>query len=411
MKFFVRLLVLLVGGFFGALPAASAPLQKSGPRYRISLLTISPGAELEERLGHSAIAVEDLVSGSALAYNFGTFGDDEEVVYKFLHKRLAFWVAAYNPGQIAVRYREREIRTQELGLDDAQAARLAEFLAERAKPQNRAFDYDLFTSNCVTPIRDVLNYALSGALFRHTSGPSPQSYRQAIMHGLETMPLIGAFSALIYGPYTDQPRSRWEMLFMPDALHDAMAELRQGDGPDAPALVVREKTWRGDAYSPLLPLPNPRYLAAALGMLLLGGFLLRHFARTRTIGQQLAFSGAALIALFGGACGLLVFYLGFTPHAGAAHNANRFLLNPLDLLAVPLFFVAASGRLERRGARVLVFLLGGTTLLAAVHLVFGHLLGMCRQEHWPVMAWVCGGRGVLLLSAFILQKELSAKVG
>ena len=123
-------------------------------RYRISLLTVSPGDEFEERLGHSALAVEDLKTGKEVAYNFGTFGATDNLVFKFLHKKLQFWVSAMNPGEVAVRYAGREIRVQELALSESQAGRLATMLEQRVRPEERNFDYDLYTANCVTPIRD-----------------------------------------------------------------------------------------------------------------------------------------------------------------------------------------------------------------------------------------------------------------
>lgn len=392
-----------------------ADIAPAETRYRISLLTISPGSEMEERLGHSALAVENLSTGSALAYNFGTFGDSENITEKFLHKQLKFWVSAYNPGEIAVRYRQRQIVTQELRLTDAQASRLAESLAMRVKPENREFDYDLFTANCVTPIRDAIDTAIDGALRKHTSTPSPRSFRQIIMAGFSGMPLLGAFSALIYGPYTDAPHTRWESLFMPDALHDAVAELRIGDAPNAPSFVVREKIWRGDAFEELLPLPNPWFIAAGLGSLIVVALiqLLRRDKR-RAAGRFLAFM-AATLTLIGGVFGAAIYYLGFMPHASVQDNANRFLLNPLDLAAVPLLLLLSLDRLGRSGTRFLLLILFGTTLIALGHTAWGHISWggqlHCAQAHWPVVLATLAGRatviGCVMISLFVAQNGFS----
>lgn len=383
--------------FTVAAHAAPPPPDKNLPRYRVCLLTVAPGSDIDERLGHGAISVEDRQAGTELAYSFGTYGDTGGVVYKFAHKKLKFWVSSYNPGQLALRYQEREVRVQELALSDAQAERLATFLAARVRPENRDFEYDLFTSNCVTPIRDAIDLAIDGALHRHTQGPSPQTYRQALMRGFATMPLLGGVTALLYGPYVDAPRTRWELLFIPDALHDAVAELRTSNAPDAPPLVARTKTWRGEAYGAPLPLPNPWFIAAALATLIL--FSMVQLARPKkrlAAGRFLAFLGAFLAAV-SGTIGVLLYYAGFLPHASVHDNANRYLLNPLDLATVPLLLMLSAGRLGRRGQRALWLLLGGTTIIAGLHAILGHGLGLCHQDHMSVVGWALVLRATLLL--------------
>lgn len=376
--------------------ASGETAQSARPRYRVSLLTVSPGSEFEERLGHSALAVEDLRRGKEVAYNFGTFGPTENLVYKFLHKQLQFWVSAMNPGEVAVRYLGREIRVQELALSERQAERLATTLDERVRPERRNFDYDLYTANCVTPIRDVLDTALDGALRRHTEVPAGETYRDVILHGLRSMPLLGAFSALAYGTYTDEERSRWELLFMPDRLHDALAEMRSSDGPDRP-LVLGEKVWRGEAFEPISTLPDPRMVAAALALMLVAGlfFMMLPGGQRRESGRRLVGASGVILALGYGALGIALYYLGFSAHESTHHNANRYLFNPLDLVVAPLLLWLALGRLRDGGRRALLLILGGTTLLALSHLFVGHALGLCGQQHAGVLAWSLLGRGLL----------------
>jgi hypothetical protein len=396
---------LLFLGLCGLRPALAAPA--SGERYRISLLTVSPGEELEERLGHSAIAVEDRQTGSELAYNFGTFGPTEHLVWSFLNRQLPFWVSSLNAGEVAMRYRSREIRVQELDLSPAQASRLAGLLGARVLPQNRRLDYDLFTANCVAPIRDVLDVALDGALRRHTDQPAATTFRDAILAGFAEAPLLAALSAVVFGPYTDAPRRRFELLFVPTTLHDALAELRQGEGPSAPPLVRSEKVWRGDLYSPPLPLPSPRLLAQGLGLLGLLGAGLLLFPRHRRRGRQLIGAVALLLCLASGLTGLSLYLLDFVPMASVQHNGNRFLMSPLELLAVPLLLLLVVGRLAPRPTRWLLFLLGASTLVALGHALVGHALGArmgaplgpllgCAQAHAGLLGWALLGRLALL---------------
>jgi hypothetical protein len=400
---------LLVGLSVGnvTLGDAVAAEAAGGPRYRVSLLTVAPGSDFEERLGHSALAIEDRQTGSELAYNFGTFAETEGVVNKFAHKKLKFWVASYNPGEIALRYRTRDVQVQELALTDEQAQRLANFLATRVRPENRSFNYDLFTSNCVTPIRDAIDLAVDGALHRHTQLPSPNTYRQALLRSFATTPLLGGLTALLYGPYIDAPRTRWELLFLPHDLHEAVAELRTGDAPNAPPLVVREKKWRGDAYEDPLPLPNPWFIAAALATVILFGMVQLLRPQKRVAAGHFLALVAALLCAVGGTLGAGLYYAGFLPHVCLHENANRYLLNPLDLVAVPLLLLLSIGRLGPRGVRGLLLVLAGTTLIALLHALLGHGLSLCHQDHLPVVTWVLVSRATLLLcvvaSVFAVQ--------
>ena len=80
----------------------------------------------------------------------------------------------------------------------------------------------------MTRIRDLLDEASGGALHRYTEGPAPFTFRQEVMENLASVPLIAAVATLIYGPYTDAPRSRWETLFLPEALRSTVAEMAAG---------------------------------------------------------------------------------------------------------------------------------------------------------------------------------------
>src|SRR5687768_11264239 len=96
-----------------ALVAVAAPAA-AAPRYRVSLLTMSPGDHFFERFGHTALGIEDRQARTELAYNFGTFDfEDPDLWRKALGKRLRYWVSTMNPGVVAVRYADREIQVQE----------------------------------------------------------------------------------------------------------------------------------------------------------------------------------------------------------------------------------------------------------------------------------------------------------
>src|SRR4051812_21716921 len=120
------------------------------------------------------------------------------------------------------------------------------------------------------------------------------------MQGFAQMPILGAFSALAFGPYIDAPRSRYDMLFISDALHDAIAELRQSDAPNAPPLVRHEKLWRGEEYRDPAPLLDPWLFGGVLALFLLFGALGLISANRRAQSARLLAGLAAILAFVGG---------------------------------------------------------------------------------------------------------------
>src|SRR5205085_1705204 len=135
-----------------------------------------------------------------------------------------------------------------------------------------------------------------GALRRQTGGPSGTTFRRQVLSTLRPVPVLALAADLVYGPYTDGPRSRWEAMFLPQALHDGLAELSIEEGGARRTLVAAERVWRDEEYAPPGPLPDPVLIAAALAVLLLfAAALLRRRGPVAAAGALL-FGGAALLA-------------------------------------------------------------------------------------------------------------------
>src|SRR5690606_41185216 len=151
-----RLAVLLLLCLLPAL-AAAAP--------RIGVLTMEPGELFFERFGHNAIVVDTPGTEGPIAYNFGYFDLDEPgITDNFIRGKMRYWLVALPMWRDLAYYRQagRGVTLQWLDLTPEQATGLARRLAERARGENARYDYDYFTSNCSTQVRDALNQALDG---------------------------------------------------------------------------------------------------------------------------------------------------------------------------------------------------------------------------------------------------------
>lgn len=157
--------------------AASASVTASD-RYVISLLTFGPGDAIFERYGHNAIRVQDRVTGSDLAYNWGMFSFEEPgFLRRFLSGETRYWVAAFPSQPLIEAYRAQDRATVEqvLALTPAQAEALAIAVARNARPEFREYRYDYFRDNCSTRARDALDLALGGSCGRSSPRHRPRS--------------------------------------------------------------------------------------------------------------------------------------------------------------------------------------------------------------------------------------------
>lgn len=390
------LLWLLSAMAWGSTPAI-ATQDDAAPR--IGVVTMQPGEIFFERFGHDAIVVVDPQTGEATSYNFGYF-DMEEPGFagRFAKGDMQYYLVALPLEQDLAYYREvgRGVTVQWLDLPHAQARKLANALAERAKPENARYPYDYFTNNCSTQVRDSLDTAMGGALKSQLVGRSRgNTFRSEAVRLASPAPWMWLGFDLGLGPYADTPMSRWEEAYVPMRLADSLREAKNSEGR---SLVQSEQELVPHRIA-AEPAEVPRRWMPWLGtgLLLAIALLLgaRHHLRV--------VAGFALpLWLLCGIAGLVMLYLwGFSEHRAGWANRNLLLLNPLCLLLLP----GAMAVLRRRTPAVwfswLTVAVAGCALLAW----FLHWLPLALQYN---QSWVALLLPVHLALAYVFRpKDLS----
>ena len=308
-------------------PARSAP-----PPERVSVLTMGPGAHPFTRFGHNAILLE-WGGGAArpnAVYNFGTFSfDGMKGVSDFMAGRFRYWLSVSSLESTVRSYGAagRSLRQQELRLTPAERAELGERLARQALPEHRYYDYDYYRDNCSTRVRDVIDELLNGQLKRSAAGAGRLTFRQHTLRLLADAPAIYAGLDVALGAPTDRPTTRWEELFLPQELHDALARAtRELDGDTLP-LVVRERELLSSRFpAPPAAPPERRPWFLLAGLMAGATFIALGFLAQRRPTLRVAFG--VYSAVWGSVLGLLGCVLSwfwfFSKHV-AAHQ-NRALL-------------------------------------------------------------------------------------
>jgi hypothetical protein len=311
---------------------------------QVYLVTIGEGAAYWEKFGHNALWFRDPARGIDIAYNWGVFDfGDPGYLGRVIVNDLRYWVEGV-PGQNfinAYRQYDRTIEIQRLDLDPAQAQKAYDRAVWNARDENKYYRYDYFLDNCSTRVRDLIDFALGGALKRATGATHVgRSYRSETLRLVDDMKVTQfAINSALAQP-TDRELTSWENMFVPSRVRDAIRELRVTDASGASVPVVAEERVLHQSQShhdrldaPRLPLP---YLIA--GLLLAVEFLGVGIAGLRSRAAEVAFRWE--IGVWAFLTGLLgvVLLLGWaiTEHTFWRYNENLLLLNPLSLFLMVL---------------------------------------------------------------------------
>lgn len=347
----LRILAVLVLALAACIAQAQG-MSKARAPVRIGVVTMGPGEIFWERFGHDAIVVDDPAAGEPVSYNFGYFDLAEDgFIGRFLRGRMQYMLVALPLQQDLQYYREvgRGATLQWLDLDPVQARRLADQLAENARPENARYRYDYYTDNCSTRVRDALDRALGGALRKQLEPRSTgDTYRSESVRLASPATWMWIGFDIGLGPYGDRPLSRWEQAFLPRRLADDLRELKLADGRP---LVIAEHELLPQRQS-AEPAEQPRTLWPWLLLGLVSAAAILALARRWPRG--LAGIGFGFWLL----CGLvgLVLVLGwaFTEHRALWANRNALLFNPLCLLLLPGAWALLRGRAPGRCFRGLL---------------------------------------------------------
>ncbi|MGC4090521.1 MAG: DUF4105 domain-containing protein [Polyangiaceae bacterium] len=320
------------------------------PAPRVSVLTMSPGDQAFARFGHNAILLEWPGRSEARVYNFGTFAfNGIEGVSDFMAGRFRYWLSVSTLSRTLHFYakQNRSIVAQELDLTTDERLRMADALELNALPENRFYDYDYYRDNCSTRVRDAVDKLLDGQLASQISGPGRLSFREHTERLTADAGLLYVGLDLALGPLTDRPTQRWEELFIPGELHDALVHAKRRDAAGERPLVKTERELlAADRAAPRSDPPSRSLQFGALGVALGAALFGLGRAAVRSRLARVAFG--SLTALLGLMLGLLgsVFcvFWAFTKHWSAYRNENILVCPPFALGLVVFGLGIALGR-------------------------------------------------------------------
>lgn len=324
----MRNIIIFVLGFFSLiqhskLRSQEIDLPKLSANASFSLITCSPGNDLYNQFGHSAIRLKDENLGLDFVYNFGTFDfDTPNFMLKFIERKLLYSLSKsrFQPFMRVYIYEKRGVAEQELMIDSIQKQALFLFLEQNYQPQNREYLYDFFYDNCATRIRDVFAKALGN--LSYSAQKSNKTFRGFLYEYLGHDPWLNFGIDLILGLEADKNCTQEFQMFLPDYLSSNLSNT-----------TLKGNKLLGETRL-ILPIPTKKvntqiFTPFVLTLcILLMGLSIHYYGKklVRNIFEISVFVFLSLVGIF-----LLIMWFG-TDHIATQNNLNVLWANPLFIL-------------------------------------------------------------------------------
>jgi len=299
----------------------------------ISVLTIGPGALLNDSFGHSAFRVKDKLKYFDIVYNYGVFDWNEPNFYtKFAQGKLNYKldINPYSNFYESYVAQNRSIQEQTLNLTQSQKQQLFEFLENNLKPENKYYLYDFFYDNCATKIKDVLIEALNEPLvFNAPDTFIPKTFRHLI-HDHVNKNSWGSFGIdVALGSVIDKNATAEEHMFLPKYIYPSFENATFSNSEEP--LVKQSRFLFSKVERPVSNafFSSPIFVFSIISLIILIITYFDYKKGKRNKGLDL------FLFILTGIVGIVILLLWFaTDHTATANNYNLLWAFPLNLLVI-----------------------------------------------------------------------------
>ncbi len=307
-------------------------------RATLSLLTVGSGDPLYSWFGHSALIIGQ-PSGGEVMYDYGVFDPEQKNFYlNFARGRMYYsvWESGAEWRIEEALEEKRDVKLVELDLSPEAKLAAIRFLQNNAKAENSTYLYHFYHDNCATRIRDILN-AATGGEFRSwaEAQQTTSSYRQSVQRYLSHSPVVFWALDFLQGKRIDKPLNRYELMFLPESLHQAVL--------DFPSSIVKyEEVLQDASTSGIRFKAHPKnvnhdwaYALAGIGLALTLIVLGKRYRRTTSLLYALLLLGLGVLG------SILLFMMTFSDMDMTWYNENILLVNPLLFIGMVSAFAQA----------------------------------------------------------------------
>ena len=346
---------------------------------RVSLVTCSPGTEVYEVYGHTALRIEIPSQGVDAVVNYGLFSfEAPNFVWRFIKGETDYVVGTIGYPIFEREYTDRgsTVTLQTLNLSREEKERLVYLLNENLRPENREYRYNFLYNNCSNKAGDMVELALSERLFPLENRSEGITYRDILHEYTQEYPWLQLGIDYLLGVEADRPIDPRQQKFAPEYLMYYTAQAQLVDSVRMYPYVIDTEVRGQLAGEPYVaPLLTPMQ-AMILLLLFVAVMCTLEFLIER---RQWWFD--VLLLLVQGVMGLVVAFLFFaSEHPTVGSNWQVIYLNPLPLLFLPFIIRSES---KRQVSRLYYVQLA---MLAAAALVLYFTGQYVQPAAWLLMA-------------------------
>ena len=375
------ILTLLFGLSVLMAPAAvdSTLVRDHSDSIRVSLVTCSPGTEVYEVYGHTALRVEIPSKGVDAVINYGLFSfDAPNFVWRFIKGETDYVVGTIGYPIFEYDYTSRgsTVTLQTLNLSREEKERLVSLLNENLRPENREYRYNFLYNNCSNKAGNMVELALSAQQLPLEDRSEGITYRDILHEYTQSYPWLQFGIDYLLGTEADRPITPRQQMFAPEYLMYYTAHTQLADTTRTYPYVIDTEV-RGEVTDAVVPAPMLTPVQTMILLLLFVAVM----CTLEFLIERRQWWLDVLLLLVQGVMGLVVAFLFFcSEHPAVGSNWQVIYLNPLPLLFIPFII---RDEVKRRPSKLYYALLA---MLAAAAVVL-YLTGQSVQPAaWILMA-------------------------
>ena len=322
-------------------PLAVAGVAESGDSrdsLEVSLLTCSPGEDIYELYGHSAIRVRNKRSGEDLVFNYGMFDfRTPHFAWRFMRGKTDYFLGVEPFGRFVASYsrEDRGVVAQVLDLTPDEKLRVLASLAGKASAEGWSYRYNFLYDNCTTRALDEVTDCMERRIEWPSGYTGSKTQRDVIREFAAASPWARFGQDLILGAEIDHPADLRELMFSPIYAQKivAGAKIVDWDGSEKPLvcatykLVDSQRLMPHSGNFPISPLA-----ASLIFLAVCVAISLNDIKR----GKLSPWADYLLLLLQGGAGCIVFFLFAFSSHPAVGSNWLVLFLNPLYLAYLPV---------------------------------------------------------------------------
>ena len=312
---------------------------------RVSLVTCSPGTEVYEVYGHTALRVEIPSLGTDVVINYGLFSfEAPNFVWRFIKGETDYVVGTIGYPIFEYEYTRRgsSVTLQTLNLSREEKERLVSLLNENLRPENRKYRYNFLYNNCSNKAGNMVELALALPLAPIESRVEGITYRDILHEYTQDYPWLQFGIDYLLGFEADLAANPRQQMFAPEYLMSYTADAQLvGDSLRYPYVVSQQ------VVEPIEPQDEvSHFMLTPMQMMILFALFVAVVCTLELLVERRQWWLDILLLVLQGLMGCVVAFLFFcSEHPAVGSNLHVIYLNPLPLLFIPFIIY---GTMKRR---------------------------------------------------------------